>query len=124
MGFGSDAKSLLGSDRKDKTKGFATRAERVWGNTRTEEMREGGKAFETYVKSNLKKKGYEVTNPKSQHYDWYATKGGKTYLIECKKGSSRLSNPELKYLLNEKKNGKIPVIVYGEINSNLEYVYL
>jgi len=82
---------------------------------------EGGKEFESRVKKDLKKKGYEVHSSDNRHYDLYAKKGGKDYYIECKCTTARLSPQEFEFFNKLKKQGKIYMIARKTKTNRIEY---
>lgn len=73
-------------------------------------FRETGHDFELRVRKELIKKGYKISKAKSRHYDWLAQKQGKTWFVECKMTTARLSSDEEKFFANALKKGQNYII--------------
>lgn len=68
-----------------------------------------GKDFETKVRSHLRKKGYKVSKSHNRHYDIHAEKNGKTYYVECKCKTARLSDAQFDFSRKVTNQGKVYV---------------
>lgn len=84
-------------------------------------IKQRGREFELRVKKDLVNRGYTVSKPKNIHYDWYAKKSGKIYLIECKCKTSRLSTHQLDYLTKQRKKGKIVQVAIKSKTGRIGY---
>ena len=87
--------------------------------TRGKSFKQKGDDFQNRVKKYLIKNKYKVSKAHNIHYDWHAIKGKKTYYVEAKCTTARLSHQQVTlrdkvlkqgniYLLAEKtKTGRI-----------------
>ena len=74
-----------------------------------------GASFERRVRKALENKGYFVIRAAaSRPVDLVAIRNGKTVLIECKSGSSRISKFRAKELLKLSKELKVDVLLAHE----------
>jgi hypothetical protein len=86
-------------------------------------FRETGKDFELRVRRDLKKKGYKVSKAENRHYDWLAKKKGKTYLVECKNPTARLSKAQEDFFFKAIKKGKKVKIARKTNTGRIKYTH-
>lgn len=81
---------------------------------------EKGKYFEARVRKHLRDKGYTISKSHNRHYDIHATKNGKTYYVECKCLTARLSPDQNDFMHKTPKKGGIYVIARKDKNRRVK----